>query len=164
MAKASKPFACIINPDDPLFSPPGDMPSRIMDYCKATGQHVPTSIGEIIRCVLDSLALCYRATVEGLSALTGKSMTAINIVGGGTQNKLLCKLTADVTGIPVIAGPVEATAAGNILSQMITAGDVGNIWEAREVITASFPTEYYEPSRSQETEFAYEKFLGLVRK
>ncbi len=115
MAEQSEGFVSIIDPDAPVFLPPGDMPQRIRDFCRETGQPVPESKGEIVRCVLDSLALRYRKTIEGLEELLGKKLGPLHIVGGGTQNKLLCQLTADATEKTSIAGPIEATAIGNVL-------------------------------------------------
>ncbi len=163
MAKTAKPLASIIDPDDKLFATPGDMPRRIADYCRMTGQPVPETEGETVRCILDSLALRYRCTVEAIAELTGNRAEAVNIVGGGTQDKLLCQLTADACGLDVIAGPVEATAIGNICMQAIAAGELANMSEAREVVAASFDTEHYTPSAEGKKAFdaAYEKFLKL---
>ena len=165
MAKTAKPLASIIDPDDKLFATPGDMPRRIADYCRKTGQHVPQTEGEIVRCILDSLALRYRCTVEAIATLTGDKATAVNIVGGGTQDKLLCQLTADACGLDVVAGPVEATAIGNICMQAIAAGEIANMREARNVVAASFDVEHYAPTREGTAAFdeAYEKFLNLCR-
>ena len=165
MAKGAKPLAAIIDPDDKLFATPGDMPRRIADYCRKTGQYVPETEGEIVRCILDSLALRYRCTVAGIGEITGKKATAVNIVGGGTQDKLLCQLTADACGLDVVAGPVEATAIGNICMQAIAAGEIANMREACDVVAASFETEHYTPSKQGKEAYdeAYEKFLSLSR-
>ena len=166
MAKSAKPLASIIDPDDKLFATPGDMPRRIAEYCQKTGQHVPENEGETVRCILDSLALRYRCTVEAIAELTGEPASAVNIVGGGTQDKLLCQLTADACGLDVVAGPVEATAIGNICMQAIAAGEIANVKEAREVIADSFEVEHYAPSRDGMAAYdaAYEKFLALSAK
>ena len=145
-AKEAKPLQSIIDPDDQLFATQGNMPRRIAEYCQKTGQHVPQSVGETVRCILDSLALRYRYTVKDLSVLSGKKVKAINIVGGGTQDKLLCQITADACGVPVCAGPVEATAIGNIMTQLMSLGEVKDLKEAREIVSASFETISYNPS------------------
>ena len=164
MALASKPFQSFIDPDDSLFSAAGDMPKRICDYCRATGQHVPENVGEIVRCIFESLALKYRWTAEKLEEITGKKYGTINIVGGGTKEEMLSQFTADATHKHVSAGPVEATALGNIAMQTIAAGEIGDIWEARRVIRASSEMKEYEPSRETAAAWddAYERFLKLL--
>ena len=156
------PFTSIINPDLQIFASPGNMPQRIRDYCRRTGQPVPQNVGETVRCVIDSLALCYRYTAENLSALTGINPDGINIVGGGCQNGLLSQMTADASGLPVTAGPVEATSVGNILSQLISDGEVSGIKEARQLVAESFEMQKYTPDKKPETEEAYEKFMKLL--
>lgn len=106
-----------IDPSDDLFLTPGDMPNRIRDYCEQTGQPIPETHGEIVRCVLESLALAYKQVLLELEELLGQKFNQIHMVGGGIQNSLLCRLTADATGAEVIAGPIEATAIGNLLMQ-----------------------------------------------
>lgn len=160
-----KPFASIINPDLRIFASPGNMPQRIRDYCRRTGQTVPQTVGETVRCVIDSLALCYRYTAENLSALTGIKPDGINIVGGGCQNGLLSQMTADAAGLPVTAGPVEATSVGNILSQLISDGEVSGIKEARQLVAESFEMQKYETgkiSESSDADASYEKFTKLL--
>lgn len=165
MAKSATPYRSIINPDDKTFATPGNMPKRIAEYCKKTGQPVPETEGEFVRCILDSLSMRYRATVENIAELTGEKPTAINIVGGGTQDKLLCQLTADACGLDVVAGPVEATAIGNLCVQAIAAGELANMKEAREVIANSFNVENYAPNAEVKSmvDDAYGKFLDLVK-
>lgn len=162
LAQNETPFVSIIDPDDAIFAPPGDMPERIRSYCEKTGQPVPEGIGQIARCVFDSLALCYRSTLEQLCSLTGIKPKHIHIVGGGSQNALLCSLTASVTGLDVIAGPVEATAIGNIMSQAITDGAVGSLSEARRVVLESFETVTYKPQNIDGIECAYKRFSELI--
>lgn len=164
LASEAKPLASIINPDDKLFATQGNMPKRIAQYCEKTGQHIPESVGETVRCILDSLALRYRYTVNDLEQLSGKKINSINVVGGGTQNALLCRLTADACGLPVCAGPVEATAIGNILVQLMSLGEVKSINEAREIVSASFDTVSYEPTKETDMwDRAFEKFCELVK-
>lgn len=163
MAEASRPLACIINPDDSRFAGPGNMPRRIADYCRETGQYVPQSKGEITRCILDSLALCYRRTIEQINEIRGKDAKFLHIVGGGVQNKLLCRLAADACGIPVYAGPVEATAIGNILVQLMALGEVSGMEQCREIVRNSYELDYYEPNGSNEWDEAYGLFKKLTQ-
>lgn len=162
-ARASAPFRCFIDPDDKMFASPGNMPKRIADYCETTGQEVPQSVGEFTRCIIESLALKYRYTYENIVAMTGKKPQAVNIVGGGAKDGLLCGLTADACGIPVIAGPVEATSIGNLLMQIMAAGEVSSLSQAREIVCASFAPDFYEPSADRaKWDRAYERFCRLL--
>ena len=161
MAGQSASFACVIDPDNSAFLAPGDMPSRIREFCKNTGQDEPTSKDEMVRCVLDSLALRYRATIEDLDELFGRRHDPIHIVGGGGQNKLLNQLTADATGRTVIAGPIEATAIGNVLVQAMARGFVSSIDEARSIVRNSFELETYKPRECPGLEKVYARFKGL---
>ena len=163
-ALQAKPFQCFINPNDDLFTPQGDMPNRIREFCKKTGQHVPESIGEVVRCIFESLVLCYRQTIEAIESMTGKHYNSINIVGGGTKEAILCQYAADASNRIVYAGPVEATAIGNIAMQTIASGELKDIAEAREVIRDSFDVKVYEPHHTSEWEEAYAKFLEICRK
>ena len=162
MAMASKPHACFINPDYLEFQTPGNMPKRIAEFCKMTGQYVPETKGEIVRCIFDSLAMCYRSTVEKIDEITGKKAPFINIVGGGTKEVPLCKLTADACGRPVYTGPVEATALGNIAVQAIANGEIKDTKEAREVIANSFEISCFEPHDTDMWDEGYEKFKKIV--
>ena len=146
MAMASKPLRSLINPDDSSFATAGNMPKRIREYCEKTGQPVPETTGEVVRCIFDSLALKYRWTAEKLEEMTGKRYPVINIVGGGTKEEMLSKFAADATHKTVVAGPVEATAIGNIAMQCISSGEIGSIAEAREAVRRSFDVREYEPS------------------
>jgi sugar (pentulose or hexulose) kinase len=161
----AKPFVSFIDVNDPVFMPPGDMPARIAEYCRKTGQHVPESIGEIIRTIFDSLALCYRYTVDDIACLTGKKPNAINIVGGGSKDPLLDQITADVCGLPVVAGPAEATTLGNLLVQAMAHGLVSGISEARELVRKSFPVKTYLPRGNKSDYDAYlDKYLRLINR
>lgn len=164
MAREAKPFACFINPDDPIFVAPGNMPLRVAEYCKKTGQYVPQTNGEIIRCILESLALRYRFTVNMIKEFMPKAPTAIHVVGGGCQNTLLCALTADACGLPVYAGPVEATAIGNISMQAIATGELKDVAQARDLISRSFELKIFEPtpSNSGMWDDAFERFCKLT--
>ncbi len=162
MAANARPYRSIIDTDDALFLKPGNMPARIAEYCIATNQPVPENDGEIIRTALDGLALKYRSVRDGLEDLTGRTFDTIHIIGGGTQNRLLCQLTADVTGLQVIAGPVEATAIGNILMQAIGLGHVGSLSDAREIVRNSFEVVTYDPRPDSRIDAAYEKLTSLI--
>ena len=162
-AMASKPCQCIINPDDPAFGVPGNLPKAIREYCKKTGQHVPENEGEIVRAIFDSLALRYKWSVEAIDDMKGKRIPFINIVGGGTKEAPLCQLCADACERPVYAGPVEATAIGNIAVQAISSGEIKDLTEAREVVRNSFEIEHYEPKGDKAMwDDAYAKFLKLI--
>ena len=149
MAEKSEPLKCLINVDFPEFAFPGNMPERIMNFCKRTGQHVPQTKGEIIRCIFDSLALAYKRTLRQINELQSVKAPYIHIVGGGTKESVLCQLTADACGIPVYAGPVEATAIGNIAVQMMALGEIAGLNEAREIIADSFDVVCYEPKDTE---------------
>ena len=163
MALASKPLQSFINPDDPSFTGPGDMPGRIVEFCRKTGQHVPETKGEIIRCIFDSLAMRYRWTVENIDRMLGRKTPFINIVGGGTKEGPLCQFTADACGRPVYAGPTEATALGNIAVQAIAAGEIKDLSEARHVIRNSFEIKLYEPKDTSMWDDAYDRFLKVIK-
>ncbi len=164
MALAAKPLQSIINPDDDAFAPAGDIPGRIREYCRKTGQHVPENMGEIVRCIFESLALRYRWTAEKLEEITGRTYSTINIVGGGTKEAPLCQFAADASGRMVSAGPVEATALGNISVQMIAAGEISGVSEARDIIRSSFAVRQYYPNAETRSAWddAYARFLKLI--
>ena len=138
MAQAAKPLVALIDPDDPRFVAPDNMPEAIREFCQETGQPVPETEGAVIRCALESLALRYRMVIGWLEQLNGGPLETIHIVGGGTQNRLLCQMAADACDRRVVAGPIEATAIGNVMMQAVSNGDVASIAEAREVIRSSF--------------------------
>lgn len=137
----------LINPDHPAFVTPGRMPDRIRDYCARTGQPVPGTAGEIVRCVLDSLALSYRMALDDLRRATGQRLEVVHIVGGGSRNDLLNRLTADALDLPVVAGPVEAAAMGNILMQLHTLGEFAGLADMRAVVRAGTRPGLVEPRR-----------------
>ena len=161
MAAEVPPLQSIVNPDHGPFGAPGEMPVKIARYCRETNQREPASPGEIVRVCLDSLALAYRRTLAGLEDLLGRRIEVIHIVGGGTQNELLTQMTADACNRPVIAGPVEATAIGNILVQAMATGDVKSLADARAIVRASFDVKRYEPRDTQRWDGAYERFSQL---
>lgn len=162
LARECKPMQCFINPDDASFATPGNLPERIREFCRRTGQHVPVSVGEIVRCIYESLALKYRYTAESINELTGLHAKVIYVVGGGTKDGFLSQMTADATGMPVSAGPEEATAIGNLMMQMMAAGEAKNLKEARRIVAASFDRKYYEPTAERAAwDEAYARFLAL---
>jgi rhamnulokinase len=161
-AESEPAFRSLVDPDDPSFLPPGDMPGRIAAYCRRTGQPVPESEGAFVRCALESLALKYRWTVERLEEITGGPIRAVHVVGGGSRNALLNQFTADATGRAVYAGPVEATAIGNVLMQVVGRGGLGGLADLREVVARSFPVTVHEPRDSGAWEDAIGRFEGLV--
>jgi len=162
LASEAKPLATFIDPDDDLFLPPGDMPARIAEYCERTGQAAPGSVGEIVRCILESLALKYRYVFEMTERLSGQSFGGLHMVGGGIQNKLLCQWTASAIGKPVWAGPSEGSAIGNLAVQWIARGEFADIREARKAIRESFPVETYDPKDEAQWAEAYERFKALT--
>ncbi len=162
LARACEPLQSFINPDDASFATPGNLPERIRNYCKRTGQHVPESVGEVVRCIYESLALKYRRTAEDIHALTGLNARVIYVVGGGTKDGFLSQMTADATGMPVSAGPEEATAIGNLLMQLMASGEAKGLKEARRIVANSFACKYYEPTTERSAwDAAYKRFCEL---
>lgn len=161
MAMNSVPLRSIIIPDDPVFTAPGDMPARIARFCEETGQPVPETMGETVRCIFDSLALTYRHGVGIIDKIKGTKTSRVHIVGGGTKEKPLCQLTADACGCAVYAGPTEATAIGNLSMQIIAAGELKNVSEAREMIRNSFDIDIYEPHDGGMWDDAYGRYLEI---
>ena len=164
-AKASTPFASLVDPDDPAFGTPGDMPGRIRDYCKKTGQTIPESMGAVVRCIYESLALKYRMTADAIESFRGRQTRVIHVVGGGTKDAFLSQMTADACGIPVVAGPSEATAIGNLLTQLMAMGKIKDLREARKIVAGSFETKTYEPTPDRAAwNAAYERFCKITGK
>ncbi len=163
MAANAEPFRSIVDPDDTSFLKPCDMPSRIREFCVRTNQPIPESEGQVVRTALDSLALKYRWVLERLEKLVGQRLDTIHMVGGGIQNTLLCQLAANVTGRPVVAGPVEATAIGNILVQAMGLGHIASIEQGREVVRKSFDLVTYEPKLDPRVDEVYGMFQGFLR-
>jgi rhamnulokinase len=145
----------IVDTDDPAFLAPGDMPRRIRDHCARIGEPLPVDQAAVARCVLESLALKYRQTFELIETVTGNRPPAIHVVGGGALNRLLCQWTADATGLPVIAGPVEAAEIGNLAVQALALGELASIAEVRELVGRSFTTQTYEPRARAPWDDAY---------
>ena len=162
MAAEAPPFQCLVDPDDSLFLAPGDMPSRFQEYCRRTGQKAPESKGGMVRCALESLALKTRWVIDRLEILLQRRLPAIHIVGGGTQNCLLNQFIAEAAGRPIDAGPVEATAIGNILLQMLAQGRISSLREGRDLVRKSFPVDTYEPENTKAWEEAYQRFQSRL--
>ncbi|HEY5585081.1 MAG TPA: rhamnulokinase family protein [Ruminiclostridium sp.] len=160
-AAKSEPFMALINPDDSSFYSPGKMPEKIQEYCRKTRQKVPETKAQIVRCIMESLALKYRMTLEGLEKIVGYSLPVLHIVGGGCKNTMLSQFTANAIARPVIAGPVEATAVGNLMAQLIALGEVKNLSEGRGIIKNSFAAVEYIPSDCASWDAAYERFLNI---
>jgi len=165
MAMLSKPFEFFINPGDDVFVAPGDMPARIQDYCERTGQKRPQERGQILRAAYEGLALLYADTYGTLEKLTGKKMDVLRIVGGGCQNKNLSPFAANATGRKVITGPVEATAIGNLIVQMLAMGDIASLDEGRAIVRKSFAHESktFLPQNAEAWQAALEKWRVIAR-
>ena len=163
LAESASPFVSLVDPDDASFILPANMPAALADVCRQTGQPEPKEPGPVVRCALDSLALRYRWVLEKLEELLGRTLDAIHIVGGGCQNTLLCQLTADACNRPVLAGPVEATAIGNVLLQAIGLGLLGSLADGREVVRQSFEVRSYTPHNPERWHAPYQRFLAMLR-
>ncbi|HSB03224.1 MAG TPA: rhamnulokinase family protein, partial [Anaerolineales bacterium] len=163
LASESEPFLAIIDPDFEGFLHPGDMPSRIQEYCADTNQTVPQTKGQIVRIALEGIALKYRLVLERLEELTGKRLDPIHIIGGGTKNRLLNQFAADASCRTVITGPVEATAIGNILMQAIGRKHLNSLAEAREVVHTSFRPDVYEPQKNTDWDEAYSRLQKVMK-
>lgn len=161
-ARAADPFAVLVDPDDASFLFPGDMPARLTAFCVRTGQVPPRDEGAMIRCCLESLALKYRWVIDRIEGILSTQISTIHIVGGGTKNELLCQFTADACGRVVHAGPVEATAIGNILMQAFGCGQIGSMADLRAVVARSFPVTIYEPRNTGAWTEASARFASLV--
>ena len=161
MGKNTASTGAVIDPDAPDFIKPESMSRAITDFCRAHGQPVPQSTGEFVRLILESLALDYRYTQGQIEEISGRKITQINIIGGGSQNTVLCQFAADATGLPVLAGPVEATAIGNILVQAMALGKVKSYIELRDIVKQSFPLTAYEPHRTGNWDEHYARFLRI---
>ncbi|WP_207229642.1 rhamnulokinase [Ktedonosporobacter rubrisoli] len=164
LIEQAQPFRSFIDPDHPMFVNPLDMPGQIQYYCRQTGQPVPTNEGEILRCIVESLALRYSFVLESIEKLVHKRFTRLHIVGGGAQHSALCQFTANALARPVWAGPREATAIGNVLVQYIALGKMQDLRQARRVVHDSFPIVEYEPVNTDSWEQACEKCYRITRR
>lgn len=161
LAASAPPLQSLLNPEDPRFLKPGRMPEKIREFCQETGQAIPEDKGAMARCILESLAMSYRVALERLEALTGRRIEVLHIVGGGSRNAHLNQFAANATGRTVLAGPVEATAIGNLLIQALADGSIPDHGELRRTVARSFPLETYQPEASAEWEAAWKKFQVL---
>lgn len=158
----AEPFKSLINPDDSSFLNPGNMPKAIQEFCAKTEQPIPVTKGEIARCIYDSLVLKYKFTIKQIESVTGKKIEKLHIIGGGAHNVIMNQLTADAIGIPVFAGPTEATAIGNIMLQAKAMGKVKSLDEIREIVSNSFEVSEFKPLPKLNWEEAYKKFEKIL--
>jgi rhamnulokinase len=163
LAEAAPPLRSLVDPDATEFTAPADMPAALSAYCRRTGQPEPAGVGELVRCCLESLALKYRHVIEGLERLTGRIITTVRVVGGGSQNSLLCQLTADACGRTVIAGPAEGTALGNILVQAIATGHLPDLATGRQALAASVQQASFAPRPSADWDEASRRMAQLMQ-
>ncbi len=162
LAEAATPFKAVIDVNDPVYLQPGDHPARIRDFCARSGQPVPESRGEIVRTVLEGLALAYRGVFEKLAELADRTVDVIHILGGGSHNALLNQMTADATGKPVLAGPVEATVLGNALVQWIALGEISSLSEARQLVARMNGLRAFHPNPSPAWDEAFETYMQFA--
>jgi len=162
MAEKAEAFKCFINPDDDIFYRPGNMPEKIVKFCRETGQKVPEDKASIVRCIMESLALKYNMTIKGLEKIAGYNIPVLHIVGGGSRNLMLCRFTANAAEKNVITGPVEATSVGNLMCQLMALKEVSGLKEARELVAESFPTTVYTPSNTDAWKEAYERYKQIL--
>lgn len=163
MGHESPAFQCFFDPSSPEFTPAGNIPARIRDYCEFTGQTVPKTPGEIVRCIYESLALKYRQVKEEIEECTGKKYDKLYIVGGGVKDETLAKCAANATGCTVCCGPVEATAFGNGAIQFIANGDIPDLAAAREIIADSVDLKVFEPRFTENWDAAYKRFIEVTK-
>lgn len=164
LARAAEPFRSLIDPNDPLFAEPGDMPARIAAFCRETGQPAPADVAETVRCIFESLALKHAETIDLIAALTGSRIDELHVVGGGARNELLCSWTADASGRAVLAGHGEATVIGNLLVQALALGELASLAEGRELVRRSFAERRYEPASGGAWSEARDRFAALERR
>jgi rhamnulokinase len=162
LAEAAPAFTALVDPDDPSFLLPANMPDAVADYCRQTRQPVLVEPGAVVRCILESLALRYRWTMIRLEEMTGRNLEVVHVVGGGSQNQLLCQFTADACDRPVLAGPVEATAIGNLMSQAVGLGLLGSWEDARALVRRSFEVRTYTPRQPANWHEPYSRFIRLL--
>jgi len=161
-AEQAAPFRTLVYPDSPEFLNPPSMTEAIAAFCQRNGQRPPTSPAEYTRAILESLALRYRMVLEELRRVSPQPINRLHLIGGGARNRTLCQFAADATGLPVLAGPVEATAIGNLLTQGIAAGAVKSVAEMRRIVAQSFAIEQYQPRAREAWESAYRHFCDMA--
>ena len=162
-ARKCEPFKCFIDPDYHEFAKPGNLPKRIQEYCERTNQYVPQTVGEIVRCIYESLALKYCHAFTNLKNITKKDFKSIHIVGGGTKDPFLCQMTSNACDVLVTAGPIEATALGNIAVQFMALGEIKGIKEARKIIKDSADVKAYTPCDTDAWKNAYNKYIEIIK-
>ena len=163
-ALAAEPFKCFIDVDNATFEPSGNLPRRVCEYCEKTGQYVPHTRGEIMRCIYQSLAMKYKYTFNSLNNMGKKKYNSINILGGGIKDKLLCQMTSDACNVNVLAGPTEATVMGNIAVAYNALGEIKDFSELRQVVSNSTEIKTYTPANSNAWEKAYADYLKAIGK
>jgi sugar (pentulose or hexulose) kinase len=163
LAAAAKPFRSLIEPNADVFVAPGNMPERIAAFCRNAGEPVPETPGQIIRCALESLALRYRRTLDEIEQLTGQRIAVLHLVGGGSRSELLNQLTANAIQRPVVTGPVEATALGNIAAQAMATGELPSLAAARDAIRRSTETQTCQPQEQGAWKDAYDRYRRSFR-
>jgi rhamnulokinase/L-fuculokinase len=163
LAKQSEGFRCYIDPDAPEFTPSGNIPQRVRDYCRRTNQYIPQTVGEVMRCIYESLALKYRLAKDELETCTGKRFSTIYMVGGGTKDRFLSQLTANACNCRVTTGVVEATAIGNVAVQLMADGTIRDIQHAREVVRNSAHVTYFEPTDDVSWQSALGRYREIVK-
>jgi sugar (pentulose or hexulose) kinase len=161
LAEVSSESSALIDPEDPSFYAPNDINAAVREFCARTGQPPPEKPGEMTRCILTSLAMCYKHRLEQLAQVLGCRFRVLHVVGGGSRNPLLCQFTANATGLPVLAGPVEATVIGNLLVQAVAVGALNSDQEIRQVVRSSFPLVEYDPQDGSRWQDDYERYLRL---
>lgn len=162
LARKEPAFTCFIDPDAPEFASPGDMQGKIRAFCGRTRQPIPETDGSLVRCVYESLAMKYRYAIAQIQENTGKRFQVLHLLGGGTKDGFLCQMTADSLGIPVVAGPIEATALGNILLQLVALGDIPSLEAGRKLIRSQEKVTEYKPQPLPEQERAYVRFCEIM--
>lgn len=161
-ALASEPFKCFVDVDDPMFESAGNLPKRVKEFCEKTGQYVPETRGEIMRCIYQSIAMKYKYTFNKLGEISNRKYTKINMLGGGIKDKLLCRLTADACNAEVLAGPTEATVMGNIAVAYYALGEIKDFADIRKTISNSTDIKHYLPENPEAWEEAYERYLKIM--
>lgn len=163
LARESEKFRSFIDPDAPELSAHGNLPDKIRAYCESTNQPVPETIGQVVRCIYESLAMKYRLALEQIGECTGKSFDVLHLMGGGTKDGFLCELAAQSLDMPVVAGPIEATALGNIVLQLIALGEIENIEEGRKIIAETEKVKTFIENRTSDWNEAYERFCKIIK-
>ena len=162
MAREATPFRSLVDPNDALFANPKSMQEAIADYCRRTAQPAPGNDAQTVRAIFDSLALCYRDTLESMRRVSPHDIKRLHIIGGGSKNAFMSQLTANATGVPVVAGPSEATAIGNCMVQARAAGLAGDRWEMRALIARAVETETFAPCDREAWESAYTRYKSIT--